>query len=69
MKILISDGLNEEGLALLRPHAQVDDCTGISAEDLLKEIPEYEALVVRSRTRVTAALLGAATRLCRGGRG
>jgi D-3-phosphoglycerate dehydrogenase len=63
MKILISDGLNEEGLALLRPHAQVDDCTGISAEDLLKEIPEYEALVVRSRTRVTAALLAAATRL------
>ena len=62
-KILIADGLNENGQSLLRLAAQVDDCTGISADELLKEIGDYDALVVRSRTRVTEAVFKAAGRL------
>jgi D-3-phosphoglycerate dehydrogenase len=62
-KILIADGLNENGQSLLRAAAQVDDCTGISPEELLKEIGDYDALVVRSRTRVTPAVFDAAGRL------
>jgi D-3-phosphoglycerate dehydrogenase len=62
-KILIADGLNESGKSLLRHEAQVDDFTGISAEELLREIDNYDALVVRSRTRVTPAVFDAAGRL------
>ena len=62
-KILIADGLNENGQSLLRLAAQVDDCTSISPEVLLKVIGDYDALVVRSRTRVTQAVFEAAVRL------
>jgi D-3-phosphoglycerate dehydrogenase len=62
-KILISDGLNENGQALLRQVAQVDDCTGISPEELLGFAGAYDGLIVRSRTRVTAAVLEAAVKL------
>jgi D-3-phosphoglycerate dehydrogenase len=62
-KILITDGLDESGQAILRASAKVDDRTGISAEDLLKIIPEYDALIVRGQTKVTASLLHAGSRL------
>jgi D-3-phosphoglycerate dehydrogenase / 2-oxoglutarate reductase len=62
-KILITDGLDKIGLELLAAQAQVADRNGISAEDLLKEIGEYDALIVRGRTKVTASVLEAATRL------
>jgi len=59
-KILITDGLDEEGQARLRLHAQVDDYTGLSADELLARINQYQALIVRSRTKVTAEVLEAA---------
>ena len=59
-KILIADDLNENGLEILRAAAQVDDCSGITPEELLREIGGYAALVVRSRTKVTAAVFDAA---------
>ncbi len=61
--ILITDGLDEEGQSILRAQAVLDDRSGISPADLLQAIGAYDALVVRSRTRVTAELLGAASRL------
>ncbi len=62
-KILITDGLDQSGLDVLRSQADVDDRRDISAEDLLKAIPEYDGLIVRGRTKVTASALEAATRL------
>lgn len=62
-KILITDGLDETGQSILRESAQVDDKSGISADDLLKAIPEYDALIVRGRTRVTVPVMDAASRL------
>jgi D-3-phosphoglycerate dehydrogenase len=62
-KILITDGLDESGQAVLRASNQVDDRTGVSAEDLLKVIPEYDALIVRGRTKVNAAVFDAASKL------
>jgi D-3-phosphoglycerate dehydrogenase len=62
-KILITDGLQTGGLDILRLAAQVDDCNGISALDLLRVIAEYDALIVRSRTRLTPDLFQAAKRL------
>jgi len=61
--IIIADGLSEKGLEILRQAAQVDDRAGISAEELLQEIPGYDAMIVRSRTKVTPAVFQAAVRL------
>ena len=61
--VLIVDGLEETGQAILRSSAKVDDHTGISPEDLLGVIGDYEALIVRSRTKVTPQMFETASRL------
>jgi D-3-phosphoglycerate dehydrogenase len=61
--ILITDGLEEEGQAILRAQAQVDDGEGISADQLAAVLNEYDALIVRGRTKVTRAVMDAAPRL------
>jgi D-3-phosphoglycerate dehydrogenase len=61
--VLIADGLKETGQAILHSSASVDDRTGISPEELLQIIKEYDALIVRSRTKVTVQVLAAAKRL------
>lgn len=63
LKILITDGLNEKGQAILNRSAQVDDKTGISAEELTDLIGDYDALIVRGRTKVTQSILEAAPKL------
>lgn len=62
-KILITDGLDASGQSILRQSAEVNDQSSISADDLLKIIPEYDALIVRGRTKVTASVMEAASRL------
>lgn len=61
--ILITDGLDERGQSILRKFAKVDDQSGISADDLLKAIPDHDGLIVRGRTKVTASVMDAATGL------
>ncbi|WP_054522635.1 hydroxyacid dehydrogenase [Thermanaerothrix daxensis] len=62
-KILLTDGLEQNGQEILRVAAQVDNRAGISADDLLKVVADYDALIVRGRTKVTAAVFDAAARL------
>ncbi len=62
-KILITDGLDEKVQSILRDSAVVDDKNGISADNLLKAIPEYDALIVRGRTKVAASVIEAGSRL------
>ena len=62
-KILLTDGLEENGQALMRASAEVVDQNNISADDLLKVIADYDALVVRGRTKVNAAVFDAAKKL------
>jgi D-3-phosphoglycerate dehydrogenase len=62
-KILITDGLDETGQSILRASAQADDRKDISADDLLKVVPGYDALIVRGRTKVTASVLAATSSL------
>ncbi len=64
-KILISDPLHPEAIAWLQqqPGAHVVAQTDISPDELLKTISEYEALIVRSRTKVTADIIAAGKRL------
>jgi D-3-phosphoglycerate dehydrogenase len=61
--ILITDGLDEKGQSILRASATVDDRNDISAADLLNGIAGYDGLIVRGRTKVTASVIEAATRL------
>ena len=65
MKILICDGLHESGLELLRASEgiTVDVPEQWSMDRITEELSNYNAMVVRSRTKVTAAMLGKATRL------
>ena len=62
-RVLVTESLPEEGLARLRESTQVDVREGLSQEDLVAIIGEYAALIVRSRTQVTAQVLEAGTRL------
>ncbi len=63
MRILVSDPLSPEGIAYLKKFATVDEKTGLSEAELLAIIGEYDALVVRSGTRVTAAVIDAGKKL------
>jgi D-3-phosphoglycerate dehydrogenase len=62
-RILVSDGLAPEGLALLQTAGEVTADPKITADALLAALPGYDALVVRSRTKVTAAVVAAGARL------
>ncbi|OUC06704.1 hypothetical protein RY27_19370, partial [Litorilinea aerophila] len=64
-KVLVADSLSESGLTPLReaPGIQVDIRTGLSPDELLAAIPEYDALLVRSSTTVTAQVIQAGKRL------
>ena len=62
-KVLITDGLSDKGIAILSSAAQVDNKPDISADDLLKVAADYDAMVVRGRTKVTPAVFDAAIRL------
>lgn len=62
-KILLTDGLEESGKAILRKSAEVVDTPTITPEELLQVVGEYDAMIVRGRTKVTAAVLAAGKKL------
>jgi len=62
-KVLIADPIAEAGINRLRQIATVDVCTGLSEQELKSIIGEYDALVVRSETKVTSDVLSQARRL------
>jgi hypothetical protein len=62
-KILIPEKVSPDGLALLKDLFEVDEKKGLSPEELQNIIGDYEALIVRSETQVTAELLKAAKKL------
>ncbi|MCF8721363.1 phosphoglycerate dehydrogenase [Nitrospina gracilis] len=65
MKILVSDNLSSLGVDILKKEDgfEVDVNTGLSKEELIKIIPNYDGLVVRSATKVTADVIEAADNL------
>jgi D-3-phosphoglycerate dehydrogenase len=64
-KILISDKLGQAGLDRLdqAKDAQYDMKTGLSKEELLAILPNYDALIIRSGTKADADVLAAGSRL------
>ena len=65
MKVLVSDNLGEIGIEMFKqePGIEVSVQTGLSPEELKGVIGEYDALVIRSATKVTEDLLSAADNL------
>jgi D-3-phosphoglycerate dehydrogenase / 2-oxoglutarate reductase len=62
-KVLITDGLDSNGITILKKSAEVVEKTGITPEELLKEVADYDALIVRGRTKVTTAVFDAGKKL------
>ncbi|HZS04422.1 MAG TPA: phosphoglycerate dehydrogenase [Blastocatellia bacterium] len=65
MKILISDNLSNRGVEILKRHESfvVDKNVGLKPEELRKIVGDYDALIVRSETKVTADIIAAGERL------
>jgi D-3-phosphoglycerate dehydrogenase len=65
MKILVSDSLSEEGLKILKEvkDFQVDSKTGMKPEELKEVIKDYDALIVRSASKVTKEVIDGAKKL------
>jgi len=62
-KILITDHISEEGIRKLREFGDVEIQVGVSEEELKARIAGYDALIVRSGTKVTREVIEAGTRL------
>jgi D-3-phosphoglycerate dehydrogenase len=64
-RILISDPIHQHGLSLLGSMSQIEVAvaTGLSEAELIDRIADYDGIIVRSKTRVTAGVLNAARQL------
>ncbi len=63
MKVLIADPIAKEGIEALKSEAEVDVKPGLKPEELKNIVSDYEALIVRSETRVTADIIEAGAKL------
>jgi D-3-phosphoglycerate dehydrogenase len=64
MRVLVSDNISQKGIEILkRSGLDVDVKTGLSPEELRGIIGSYDALIVRSATKVTADIIEAADNL------
>lgn len=64
-RVLIADPIHEDGRALLEADSAiaVDVITGLDEAALVEKISAYDALIVRSKTRVTGPVIAAGTAL------
>ena len=61
--VLVSDTIAQSGIEILQRAAHVDINDKITGDELRAAIPTYDALIVRSRTKVTAPIIEAGARL------
>lgn len=62
-RVLVSDPIGPEGVSLLETGADVDVKTGMKPAELLDTVGAYEALVVRSETKVNRDVIEAGRKL------
>ena len=62
-RVLISDPIAQEGVDLLSEYAEVEVRPGLTKDELKAALAEYDGLIVRSETKVTADVIQAGTRL------
>jgi D-3-phosphoglycerate dehydrogenase len=63
VRVLVAEKLALEGVELLRSKHDVDVRVGLSREELLAALPDYEALLVRSGVKADAEAIAAGRRL------
>jgi D-3-phosphoglycerate dehydrogenase len=62
--VLIADKLSPQAIAIFKNHGvEVDVKTGLSEDELIKIVVQYDGLAIRSATKVNARVLAAATKL------
>jgi D-3-phosphoglycerate dehydrogenase len=62
-RVIVTERIADEGIELLKKELQVDYRDGISREELLNIIDQYDALIVRSVTQVDEELVARAKKL------
>ena len=62
-KILVADPLAKEGIDALSAYAEVDVKTGLTKDEIKAIIGKYDAIAVRSETKVTADIIDAGKKL------
>src|ERR1700748_688733 len=63
-KVLIADKLSSAAVAIFKERGvEADVKTGLSKEDLLKTVDQYDGIAIRSATKVTAEVIKAAKKL------
>lgn len=64
-RVLVTDDVDQEGVDLLtaEPALQVDELPTLPKDELLRRIGDYDAIVGRSATRISAELLQAGAKL------
>ncbi len=63
MKVLVADPIDKAGIEALKAEVEVDVKTGLKPDELISIIGDYDGMVVRSETRVTADVIKAAKKM------
>jgi D-3-phosphoglycerate dehydrogenase len=63
MKVLVADSLSKEGIEIMKSLAEIDIKTGLKESEIISIIGNYDGLVVRSQTQVTAPIVEAGKKL------
>lgn len=62
-RVLVAEKIGDSGIQLLRDHFHVEVADSWTREELAARLPEYDAILIRSATKLDADLLSKATRL------
>ncbi|OFV68036.1 MAG: D-3-phosphoglycerate dehydrogenase [Candidatus Syntrophoarchaeum caldarius] len=62
-KVLVAEPISERGLQILEKELEVDVLLKLKPEELIERIGDYDALIVRSETKVTKDVIDAASNL------
>jgi len=64
-KVLVCDPISKEGITVYEQAEDVEvvENTGLAEEEICKIIPEFDAIIVRSQTKVTAKIIEAGSKL------
>ena len=62
-KVLVTEALDPEGYLMLEQHFEVDRRDSTSEEELLEVVEQYDALMIKTYTRVSPAVIDRAKKL------
>ena len=62
-RVLVTEALDPQGYEMLERHFEVDRRDSTSEEELLEIVDQYDALMIKTYTRVSAAVIDKASRL------